>query len=77
MPETPNDETIIVYAKIPPVETWGRMVEYRLIDATAASGKRLGPVLQEAYRCRENGKIKWETVPTTELTVADFLAETS
>jgi hypothetical protein len=37
----------------------------------------LGPTLQEAWRCREDGKIEWRTVPTQWLTVAEYLAETN
>jgi hypothetical protein len=58
------------------VRSMRRTGDIRMIGAVQ-NPQVLGPTLQEAWVCIEDGKIEWRTVPIQWLSVADYLAETS
>jgi hypothetical protein len=65
--------TIDSFADMPMSKTWSRTTEYRLAESVTGN-LRLGPILQQAWQCRENGEVEWRTVPTVCLPPKDFIA---
>jgi len=51
---------------------WEPLPDLRQIMAVQ-NPQTLGPMLQRAWRCREDGRIEWRRVPIHIVTVAEFL----
>lgn len=63
-----------VYAYIEPDEKsrrWQELPDFRFIMAVQGQ-QTLGPALQRAWRCMEDGAIEWRTIPTHMVSVADY-----
>lgn len=54
------------------VRTWRELPDFRFIVATQGP-QTLGPALQRAWQCIEDGAIEWRTVPTHRVSVNEYL----
>ena len=65
-------ERFVFEGKVRSIEPLG---EFRMIGAIQHP-QILGPTLQQAWRCKEDGKIEWHSVPIHWLNIDEYLAQT-
>lgn len=70
----PSYEYISVESKT--ARHWRELTDFRFIMAVQGP-QVLGPALQRAWQCTEDGSAEWRTVPTHMVSAAEYLAAVS